>query len=123
MKEAAGAEVEDYSRTFASPPATSPVKRQPQASTWAAAAAAIHSFPNILSIDVEDYYHPTEVQRHIEPGSWKGYPSRVETTMHSLLEAMAEVRVKSTCFILGWLAERHPTKSPATAMRTSWCSR
>jgi len=106
MKEAAGAEVEDYSRSFASSPPA--VQHQPQASTWADAAAAIYSFPNILSIDVEDYYHPTEVQRHISPDSWKSYPSRVETTMHSLLEAMAEVRVKSTCFILGWLAERHP---------------
>jgi len=32
---------------------------------------------NILTIDLEEYFHPTEVQRVLPPDRWASLPSRV----------------------------------------------
>jgi polysaccharide deacetylase family protein (PEP-CTERM system associated) len=64
---------------------------------------------NALTIDVEEYFHPTEVQAFIGgPDSWTAMPSRLPQTMDRILGLLAEHNVKATFFILGWLAERHP---------------
>src|SRR5215470_635684 len=62
---------------------------------------------NALTIDVEEYFHPTEVQPYAEPALWSSLPSRVEMQTHQLLEIFEESRVRATFFILGWIAERH----------------
>ncbi|MCL4793999.1 MAG: DUF3473 domain-containing protein [Bryobacteraceae bacterium] len=61
---------------------------------------------NALSVDVEDYFHPTEVAAPRE--RWPDYPSRVEEATGRTLDLLAERSVKCTFFILGWVAERHP---------------
>jgi polysaccharide deacetylase family protein (PEP-CTERM system associated) len=61
---------------------------------------------NAISVDVEDYFHPTEVAAPRE--HWAGYPSRVEEATGRTLDLLAERNVKGTFFILGWVAERHP---------------
>lgn len=106
MKDTLGVEVEHYSRSISpSPPDTF----RPILSTTSGIQTQCDTrVCNILSIDVEDYYHPTEAQRYVTTEQWWQYPSRVEKSMRLMLDAMAEANVKSTCFILGWLAERHP---------------
>lgn len=64
---------------------------------------------NILTVDVEDYFHPTEVQRSVDPSAWDSLPSRVEEATSFLLDLLAEARVSATFFILGWVARRHPS--------------
>ncbi len=63
---------------------------------------------NVLSVDVEDYFHPTEVQRVAGPGGWDSLPSRVESATERVLEMLEEAGVRATFFLLGWVAERRP---------------
>lgn len=63
---------------------------------------------NAFTIDVEEYFHPTEVQKTIGVDSWRDLPSRVENQMARILELLEEKQTKATFFVLGWIAEHHP---------------
>ena len=63
---------------------------------------------NALSIDVEDYFHPTEVQNCLDGKDWDCWPSRVENATSRVLELLSESDTKATFFVLGWVAERYP---------------
>jgi polysaccharide deacetylase family protein (PEP-CTERM system associated) len=64
---------------------------------------------NVLTVDVEEYFHPTEVQRVCPPGVWPSLPSRVAAQTGRILEMFSRHDLKATFFILGWVAERHPS--------------
>jgi len=68
---------------------------------------------NALTIDVEEYFHPTEVQNSVGLGSWLDLPSRVETQILRILDLLEEKNTKATFFMLGWVAEHHPTVARA----------
>lgn len=61
---------------------------------------------NVLSIDVEEYFHAAEVG--ISADQWSSLPSRVEFEIEKILELLNEHGVKATFFVLGWVAEHHP---------------
>jgi polysaccharide deacetylase family protein (PEP-CTERM system associated) len=63
---------------------------------------------NAMSVDVEDYFHPTELAAAAPPGQWAELPSRVEDATGRTLAMFADHGVRATFFILGWVAERHP---------------
>jgi len=63
---------------------------------------------NILTVDVEEYFHPSEVQRSVGPSEWDRLPSRVEGQVYQVLQLLDRHKVSATFFILGWVAERHP---------------
>lgn len=63
---------------------------------------------NIISVDVEDYFHPSEVWHLVDPGDWGKQPSRVENAVARVLDLLAAHGVAGTFFILGWVAERYP---------------
>lgn len=63
---------------------------------------------NSLTIDVEEYFHPTEVRRFVDPQEWTGLPSRVEQQTERILELLRGKNTKATFFVLGWVAKRHP---------------
>ncbi len=63
---------------------------------------------NVFSIDVEEYFHPTEVQPFTSPGQWEHYPSRVPGQIGRILDLLDAKQVKATFFVLGWVAERQP---------------
>ncbi len=63
---------------------------------------------NVLSVDVEDYFHPTEVQAVAAPGRWDRLPSRVEHATRRVLTMLDVAGVRATFFVLGWVAERRP---------------
>ncbi len=63
---------------------------------------------NALTIDVEEYFHPAEIQASVGPEQWDSLPSRVEDQVLQVLDLLAQNRVTATFFILGWVAERHP---------------
>jgi polysaccharide deacetylase family protein (PEP-CTERM system associated) len=64
--------------------------------------------PSIISVDVEDYFHVEAFSGVVSRDSWGSYSSRVEASTKRLLDLFDECNVKSTCFILGWVAERYP---------------
>jgi polysaccharide deacetylase family protein (PEP-CTERM system associated) len=77
------------------PGSPSPEERRPQ-------------IRNLLTVDVEEYFHPTEVQESLEQRDWDSMPSRIEEETNAVLEMFRERGVKATFFILGWVASRHP---------------
>ncbi len=61
---------------------------------------------NVLSIDVEEYFHPAEV--HAPVSQWSSLPSRVEFEIENVLGLLDKHNVTATFFVLGWVAEHHP---------------
>ena len=63
---------------------------------------------NVISVDVEDYFH-AEALSHVAPRrQWDGYKCRVESNTQRLLELFAARNVTATFFVIGWVAERFP---------------
>ena len=63
---------------------------------------------NILTVDVEEYFHPSEVQLSTTPADWHRLPSRVEAETERVLALLDRHSTLATFFIVGWVAERHP---------------
>jgi polysaccharide deacetylase family protein (PEP-CTERM system associated) len=61
---------------------------------------------NALTIDVEDYFHVSNFERHIPRSRWGIMPLRVETSTMKVLELLSNYKIKATFFVLGWIAER-----------------
>jgi polysaccharide deacetylase family protein (PEP-CTERM system associated) len=59
-------------------------------------------------VDVEEYFHPTEVQPYVDENDWDRLPSRVEGQTEAVLTLFESKGVKATFFVLGWIAERYP---------------
>jgi polysaccharide deacetylase family protein (PEP-CTERM system associated) len=64
--------------------------------------------PNILTVDVEEWFHILEVAGGYTRDDWSGLESRVEANTDALLALFAETGTKATCFVVGWVAQRHP---------------
>ncbi len=63
---------------------------------------------NALTIDVEEYFHPTEVQAFTGgPDNWITLPSRLQRSTDRILDLLEQHNVKATFFILGWVAEQN----------------
>lgn len=64
--------------------------------------------PQVLTVDVEDYFHVNAFDGQISRERWSSLPSRVEGAVDRLLGLMDEQGAGGTFFTLGWVAERHP---------------
>ncbi len=64
----------------------------------------------VMSIDVEDWFHVENLSSAIARETWGERQLRVERSMDRMLELMADApgRVRASCFVLGWVAERCP---------------
>lgn len=62
----------------------------------------------LFTIDVEDYFHTVEGEHVPKLAQWDALPTRVEKNTQVLLDILDEYKVKSTCFVLGYVARRHP---------------
>ena len=65
-------------------------------------------FRNVISVDVEDYFHAEAFSKVVNPTDWNGRPSRVEENTRRILELFSKLGVEATFFVLGWVAERYP---------------
>ena len=63
---------------------------------------------NAMSIDVEDYFHVSVFDGIVARSTWDAMESRVCRNTERLLDIFDEFKVRSTFFVLGWVAERHP---------------
>jgi polysaccharide deacetylase family protein (PEP-CTERM system associated) len=63
---------------------------------------------NALTVDVEEYFHPTEVQTAIDQRQWAALPSRIEGQLLEVLQLLDRRQTKATFFVLGWVAQRNP---------------
>ncbi len=63
---------------------------------------------NIISIDIEDWFHILDLKSEISIKDFSKLDSRVERNTHILLNILDEHKVKGTFFVLGWIAEHFP---------------
>jgi polysaccharide deacetylase family protein (PEP-CTERM system associated) len=63
---------------------------------------------NVLTIDVEDYFHVEAFAGVVSTSDWDRYACRVESNTMRLLDLLDQQEARATCFILGWVAERYP---------------
>ena len=63
---------------------------------------------NIISVDVEEYFHPTELAKCVRQEEWMALPSLVEPQTRQVLEIFDRHRIQGTFFVLGRVAERYP---------------
>ena len=66
------------------------------------------SLKDVVSVDVEDYFHAEALARVAQRSQWDRYPCRVEGNTQRLLDLFAAHQVQSTFFVVGWVAERFP---------------
>lgn len=71
-------------------------------------SAAPPATRNVMTIDVEDYFHVEALASVIDRGTWEELPRRVERNTNRLLEILGLFGATATFFILSWVAERHP---------------
>ena len=63
---------------------------------------------NAFTIDVEEWFHVCGVPAVAEPSSWDRLESRVVDDTQRTLDLLDRCGVRATCFVVGWVAERHP---------------
>jgi polysaccharide deacetylase family protein (PEP-CTERM system associated) len=63
---------------------------------------------NVLTFDIEDWFHLLDIESTRSSLDWQNYESRVEASTGALLEMLARHRQRATFFVLGWVAERCP---------------
>lgn len=75
----------------------------------AASAAHVPQVVNAMSVDVEDYFHVSVFDGIVPRSTWGDMESRVCRNTERLLDIFDRYAVQSTFFVLGWVAERHPS--------------
>ena len=61
---------------------------------------------NLITIDLEDYYHVSGLQDVAPREKWNDFSGRIEIGANIILEALDGV--KATFFVLGWVAKKYP---------------
>ena len=61
---------------------------------------------NILTVDVEDWYHICDIEHILPPSCWDQCESRILTNVEKILNLLNRFKLKATFFILGDVAER-----------------
>jgi polysaccharide deacetylase family protein (PEP-CTERM system associated) len=74
----------------------------------AAGEPELEAIVNAMTIDVEDYFHVSVFDGTLPRQRWDSLESRVCASTDRLLALFAESSVRSTFFVLGWVAERFP---------------
>ena len=64
---------------------------------------------NALTIDVEDYFHVSAFAKRNPVSKWDLFESRVVSNTRRLLSILVESQTHATFFVLGWVADRHPS--------------
>lgn len=65
-------------------------------------------FPNILSFDVEEWFHIRRTEDYLPVSRWDELPSRLPQCLGQILDLLSQTGNRATFFWLGWCAERHP---------------
>jgi polysaccharide deacetylase family protein (PEP-CTERM system associated) len=63
---------------------------------------------NILTFDIEDWFHTHKNRQQFSGYTWKNLPAKVEPNTDKILEMLDELELKATFFVLGWVAKNHP---------------
>ena len=61
---------------------------------------------NAMTVDVEDYFQASVFDNIVSRAGWDSLESRVVRNTERVLELFDAANVRSTCFVLGWVADR-----------------
>lgn len=63
---------------------------------------------NILTVDLEEWFVVENLRGVIAQEEWEELPRRVEENTRRILELFSDYKVRSTFFVLGWVADKYP---------------
>ncbi len=63
---------------------------------------------NVLSFDIEEWFHAEIFGNRFPKSLWNGLESRVKIGTEIILNFLSKKNVKATFFFLGWVAEKYP---------------
>ncbi|NWG02510.1 MAG: DUF3473 domain-containing protein [Syntrophaceae bacterium] len=63
---------------------------------------------NMLTVDVEDWYHICDIEHLLPPSCWDQCESRILSNIEKILTLFNRFKVQATFFVLGYIAERIP---------------
>jgi polysaccharide deacetylase family protein (PEP-CTERM system associated) len=63
---------------------------------------------NILTFDIEEWFHILDHDPTKKQDAWGDYESRIHINVERILTFLGERSLKATFFCLGWIAEKYP---------------
>lgn len=63
---------------------------------------------NILTFDIEEWFHVFESHNNTEHSDWDTFEKRLPQTIDFLLNLLIEKDVKATFFCMGWIVRKYP---------------
>lgn len=63
---------------------------------------------NILTFDIEDWFHILDHPETKGSQQWANFESRLEQNLDTIFKILNDYDQKATFFIVGWMAEKHP---------------
>lgn len=63
---------------------------------------------NILSFDIEEWFHLLDNASTKTEKEWEAYPSRIHENMDRIFDILDRHNQKATFFIIGWIARQYP---------------
>jgi polysaccharide deacetylase family protein (PEP-CTERM system associated) len=63
---------------------------------------------NILTFDIEDWYHLLDVKATKDENDWVNFEVRIHKNVDRIIDSLIARKKKATFFCLGWIAKRHP---------------
>ncbi len=64
---------------------------------------------NILTIDLEDWFHILDHREVASTSSWDRMESRIEKNTDRILDLLEAKNIKATWFCLGWVVKKYPS--------------
>jgi polysaccharide deacetylase family protein (PEP-CTERM system associated) len=84
------------------------IDHEPESAVTVDTLHGIPAIRDVISVDVEDYFHAEAFAKVVDRSDWDQRTSRVEVNTRRILELFSRLRVRATFFVLGWVAERYP---------------
>lgn len=72
---------------------------------------------NILTFDIEEWFHILDNESTKTAKEWKNYESRIHENMERIFSMLETHQVKATFFCVGWIAETYPDIIKSIAAR------
>lgn len=63
---------------------------------------------NILTFDIEDWFHVLDNSETATPDDWSRFPSRIESGVDRILRLLDDTGQPATFFCLGWIGHKYP---------------
>lgn len=63
---------------------------------------------NILTFDIEEWFHILDNDSTKSEKEWNKFPSRIHSNMEVIFDILDQTNTKASFFVLGWIAEKYP---------------